>query len=637
MGKVDESDTSWKEDRIFTGQADGYPAELFIDLIEKEATYWNYSESEMCSYALSLISSDNTAAGLWKSENETKLPSLSWAELKTELLDTFKFKDPYSLENSLELVLSLTKADSELFSTFLFRVEWVLESVLGQEGNQLLTKIFFLLGISEADKVLVLEKLNNFVEKTENLTAIASLLDDSKNLVLNLKQEPGDDAGFPDQYFGDQDTYLPGDPNDMVKVEMKPQVENVEEAAPAKKRKLSKGSIAKSGRVRKKAATKEGTQKGLKAWETHKLRAKLRVYQLAEHEDPTTVKALTRTFVAHENKTSKWYCGFCYQDFAKETEVKSHQIASHEGHRYQCDLCLDFKNRRLNAVAQHRMMAHDVLTDTFTKHTCGMSNCKFQTVEDDVFERHQRLVHSDEHAHLTQCNVCNRRFSSKDSLRKHIENIHMNMKKFSCEICDAGFATQAGLVKHNEKEHGGVKHRVCCPLCGKEYANEPALQYHIARIHPDNGAQYLPAHKRNQSHPCPECDKVFIVKADLQYHTKYFHSDDKWIQCSLCDKKLKNGSNYRNHFLSNHLKVTLKPFYCVQCSNSYTREKDCWIHVSMKHEGLSTEWSTSQWKKLRLEKPNLIEKRSTVEEENSLLKGHIDDKYLIDVKRLRVN
>merc|ERR1712029_326194 len=281
------------------------------------------------------------------------------------------------------------------------------------------------------------------------------------------------------------------------------------------------------------------------------------------------------------------------------------------------------------------MMAHDVITETYTKYACEIVNCKFQTVEEDVFATHQKLVHSDEQAYLTQCNICNKRYSSKFGLRQHIEKVHMYMKRFSCDSCDNSFTTKVGLVNHNEREHGGERHRVCCPICGGEYSTERALQDHIALKHPDTGAQYLPAHKRNQSFACPDCDKVFPIKPALHSHIKNAHSIDKWIQCKLCAKKVKNGMQYRQHFLSNHLKVTLKSFYCMQCSNSYTREKDCWIHIAMKHEGISNEWATADWKRLRNEKPHLIEKRTTVEEETSLLKGHIEDKYLIDAKRLR--
>lgn len=111
-------------------------------------------------------------------------------------------------------------------------------------------------------------------------------------------------------------------------------------------------------------------------------------------------------------------------------------------------------------------------------------------------------------------------------------------------------------------------------------------------------------------------------------HIKNTHMEDSWIQCPRCDKKNKNGQHFRYHFLANHLKITIKPFSCTMCGNSYVRDKDCWIHIAMKHELWSNEKSAKDWKVLSREKPNLIGKRDVKKEERDALKGHIDDKYL---------
>ena len=98
---------------------------------------------------------------------------------------------------------------------------------------------------------------------------------------------------------------------------------------------------------------------------------------------------------------------------------------------------------------------------------------------------------------------------------------------------------------------------------------------------------------------------------------KFTHSEDHWIKCPACDKKSKNAQQVnlfdtnttvfkivsiffnnhpvvtlfqlRGHYLAKHLKVTIKPIECVTCNSSYVREKDCWIHIAMKHEGSSNQ------------------------------------------------
>ena len=54
MGEVRSMDP-WKNDRIFTGLAVGYPVELFIDLIEREANEADNKDSQMCDSAWNQI------------------------------------------------------------------------------------------------------------------------------------------------------------------------------------------------------------------------------------------------------------------------------------------------------------------------------------------------------------------------------------------------------------------------------------------------------------------------------------------------------------------------------------------------------------------------------------------------------
>ena len=78
-----------------------------------------------------------------------------------------------------------------------------------------------------------------------------------------------------------------------------------------------------------------------------------------------------------------------------------------------------------------------------------------------------------------------------------------------------------------------------------------------------------------------------------------------------------------------HLKVTIKPYHCVTCGKTYTRAKDCWIHIAMKHEQWSNEKSTKDWKRLSREKQELLEKKDCRREETEALRGQIEDQYLI--------
>lgn len=78
-----------------------------------------------------------------------------------------------------------------------------------------------------------------------------------------------------------------------------------------------------------------------------------------------------------------------------------------------------------------------------------------------------------------ECFICNKRFGSFSTLRKHVV-CHTNVKKFVCEICSKAFAKltylKAHLTTHNDN-------RVfTCEICSQNFATKPSIRGHM-RIH----------------------------------------------------------------------------------------------------------------------------------------------------------
>jgi len=774
IGRLDSemSDQSWKNDRIFTGLSSGYPVELFLELIETEAQQWSHDESKMLKDAWCLLSSDNSSpVGLWKTAMNNRYPSLNWAELKSELIEAFGTKGSLGLDQQLELMLSLNKGESELFVTFLFRIQWVLKSVgTGYTNDNTLTMLHFLMGISESDQHFAVDKFKNSTwKKPEDVTSIVALLDDPSCVVPQVKTEPLDqdashldDPDYGVDYGGDygivpynQTTktkvkrikksrkrkikILPEEDDDDDQVEDVKPGDLGEDSKPSlKPKKVSKTKRAKkeytypcsqcdevlrsnkalldhiinSHKVKCMACSQMFDFTDDQAWQEHeeehwtkdfadgkecnlcplkieqfvdiqglrihlknqhcnkqtrcelckapvryrdplhkcrpisdklesqrsargaestRLRAGLRVHNLPSGEDPKKFKPMACTMMQYEDGVQKWFCGFCYQDFPRETDLKAHHMTLHQGYRYQCDICYEWKGKSLVATAQHKLQKHDVIIDTFAKYTCAVEGCGFMTVADYSLESHNKMVHSEEFAHLTQCNICGKRLDCASAMRKHVESVHMDLKRFSCDQCDGhvGFSSKSALSSHMEKVHGAERVASVCPLCGSSYRNDHGLQEHIQLKHPVEGAQYLPAHKRNRKFPCKECGQEFPTQALWKRHMKFTHSEDHWIKCPACDKKSKNAQQLRGHYLAKHLKVTIKPIECVTCNSSYVREKDCWIHIAMKHEGSSNQWNQTEWKSLSIAKPELIKKKDVRMEETNALRGYLEEKYLM--------
>ena len=99
-------------------------------------------------------------------------------------------------------------------------------------------------------------------------------------------------------------------------------------------------------------------------------------------------------------------------------------------------------------------------------------------------ERHINSIHL-EIKH--KCPVCEKEFSTKDSLTRHINEVHEGTRKFKCPECPLRFARQETLDRHvsaakdNRRVHGVA---LICSTCGKEYV---APTHHAAGTKDCNG------------------------------------------------------------------------------------------------------------------------------------------------------
>ena len=92
-------------------------------------------------------------------------------------------------------------------------------------------------------------------------------------------------------------------------------------------------------------------------------------------------------------------------------------------------------------------------------------------------ERHKDAIH----LKLKQvCSVCDKEFSNKDSLKRHLNDVHAERKKFKCLDCPLTFARSDNCYRHvkrarnNTRRHGVEK---ICDDCGEKYV---APSYHAA-------------------------------------------------------------------------------------------------------------------------------------------------------------
>ena len=71
-------------------------------------------------------------------------------------------------------------------------------------------------------------------------------------------------------------------------------------------------------------------------------------------------------------------------------------------------------------------------------------------------------------------------------MRRHIRQVHMQLKNFPCLVCGQRFFQNAMRNRHMLTRHPNHVHT--CPFCGRPYAYREDLEKHIGYKHEPNVA-----------------------------------------------------------------------------------------------------------------------------------------------------
>ena len=117
------------------------------------------------------------------------------------------------------------------------------------------------------------------------------------------------------------------------------------------------------------------------------------------------------------------YCAKCV--FNLKTHIKD----IHEGEFILCSKC-EYSTRRKSLMDTHYKNVHE---ETVLK-TCDICGGSFKRLD-----KHKERSHNDTDIKL-QCETCDKTFKWKESLNKHIKEVHLKLKKQLCMHC--GFKTE---------------------------------------------------------------------------------------------------------------------------------------------------------------------------------------------------
>jgi len=233
---------------------------------------------------------------------------------------------------------------------------------------------------------------------------------------------------------------------------------------------------------------------------------------------------------------------------------------------HDCTVCdLTFENDQL--LANHRLLAHDLKTDTKLAETvemqfkCEICNQLFQS-------RYLLDTHLKEGHEVFICDLCNKVLPSSDSLTLH-KSTHRAAKNFKCSKCDELFRWRAEYRRHAETVHGQkITDMTTCNICNKQIVSK-RLNEHIKSVHGNE-----------KPFQCKQCIKKFAKPSELRNHIRT-HTGERPFSCDIC-----SASFAYSHILTRHKKYHegAKKFTCSVCHKAFLQKNDLAKHSRI-HSG----------------------------------------------------
>ena len=158
-----------------------------------------------------------------------------------------------------------------------------------------------------------------------------------------------------------------------------------------------------------------------------------------------------------------------------------------------------------NFVCPKKLNKTKKLLSTITKRRCIVKIEKINL-------KHYKLRFDEDQ----QCEICNKVFTRKYSLAKHIKIVHEGVKNHECETCGKSFGISSELKKHIARVHEGIK-KYKCQYCNARFSEKANLANHIRRIH----------EKKKINYTCEFCEEVFTRKDYVKAHIQRVHDGKK--------------------------------------------------------------------------------------------------------------
>ena len=226
-----------------------------------------------------------------------------------------------------------------------------------------------------------------------------------------------------------------------------------------------------------------------------------------------------------------------------------------------------------------------------TKFTQDIQNEDFESFVENT--RENKKATEEFEVSTYTCPHCLKIFSNPRTCRKHINSYHgeEKEKQYDCNICQKKFKTKNGLKSHIENDHKN-KDPFQCLTCNKVYQNKNELKRHCRlEKHPFPKRRETEA-RVNEDEQCKVCFKK-VGLGSMEQHMEKYHSENSrtWI-CDECGRSFKRKDSYLRHKrivhgLHNRRLTAVEKLYdednmmykCPECKRSFDDREDAKDHI----------------------------------------------------------
>jgi KRAB domain-containing zinc finger protein len=290
-------------------------------------------------------------------------------------------------------------------------------------------------------------------------------------------------------------------------------------------------------------------------------------------------------------------CKSCLEIFDTRFKLNKHFKLRHQKERLTCKIC-----ERVFATPR-TLSKHLFVHSKVPRFECEECHKKFKSptgLKNHTLLQHGRTKVVDSAGNETYvaipkqqetCNICSKKFATKDTLRTHMRIVHTEDAKFCCENCGQKFKYKKTFKHHMLSHKVGIEESYECPLCKNKFKLQKGVLSHIRKIHSDvlksnetlkeltlNGKDLRnPSNKQKffdilieigatyqapTSFRCDICSSIHATRKSLVSHKYRVHSQGGYAEyhCDYCGKTFPNRST-----LITDIEQHIKPYECKTC------------------------------------------------------------------------